>query len=42
MKLRLKEVRYVGHVISAAGLMPDPRKIDAVVNMPAPEDKQGV
>ena len=44
LKLRLKEVRYmyVGHVISGAGLKPDPRKIDAVVNMPAPEDKQGV
>ena len=42
LKLRLEEVRYVGHVISATGLKPDPRKIDAVVNMPAPEDKQGV
>ena len=42
MKLRLKEVSYLGHRISADGLKVDPNKIEAITKMPAPTDRQGV
>ena len=42
LKLKQSEVTYVGHVISASGLKADPQKIEAVAQMPAPTDKQGV
>ena len=38
MKLRLKEVRYIGHVISSDGIKPDPSKVETIVIMPAPEN----
>ena len=33
---------YVGHVISAEGLKPDPAKVEAILNMSPPTDKQGL
>ena len=33
-----KEIPYMGHLITADGLKPDPGKIDAVRNMPKPKD----
>ena len=43
-KLRLlcKEIPYMGHLITADGLKPDPGKIDAVRNMPKPKDVKAV
>ena len=41
-KLNQKEVTFMGHVISADGLRPDPTKIEAVLNMPTPTNKQDV
>ena len=45
MKLRLekceffrKQVTYLGHVISAEGLKPSEKRVDAVVNFPKPEN----
>ena len=35
-KLRLTEVKYVGHVLTAEGVKPDPEKISTVVDMPRP------
>ena len=37
-----KEVRYIGHIIDAKGIRPDPGKVEDLKNMPAPTDKQGV
>ena len=42
MKLRLTEVKYIGHILSSEGLKPDPDKVRAVNEMPIPEDKKAV
>ena len=42
LQLRLREVPYVGHLMTASGLKPDPSKIAAIAEMPPPTDKQGV
>ena len=33
---------YIGHLLTADGVMADPSKVDAIVNMPRPADVQGV
>ena len=33
---------YMGHIVSAEGMRPDPRKVEAIVNMPRPSDRQGL
>ena len=40
--IRRSEVQYVGHLLTSEGLKPDPRKVQAVKDMPAPTDKEGV
>jgi len=40
--IRRSEVQYVGHLLTSEGLKPDPRKVQAVEDMPAPTDKEGV
>jgi len=42
LKLKKKEVTFMGHVISAEGLKPDPTKIEAAFSMPTPTNKQDV
>ena len=42
LRLREKEVRFVGHLITADGLKPDPEKVKAVNEMPNPSDVAGV
>lgn len=42
VKLRVDEVRYVGHRLTSQGLQPDPEKIKAIIDMPPPTDKEGV
>lgn len=37
-----KELLYLGHLISAEGVSPDPAKISAVKNFPIPNDAQAV
>ena len=39
-KFRVKQVTYVGHVLSEDGTHPDPAKIKAIINMPTPTEKQ--
>ncbi|XP_020892402.1 uncharacterized protein K02A2.6 [Exaiptasia diaphana] len=34
MQLRVKEVKYLGNIISANGFSPDPEKIEAILDMP--------
>ena len=41
-QLRLKEVAYMDHVLSADGLQPDPEKVKAIREMPTPTDKRSV
>ena len=40
--IRQSKVKYMGHILSAEGLLPDPVKVSAVLQMPAPSDKEGV
>ena len=42
MKLKLEEVPFMGHIISADGLKPDPSKVEAIKEMPQPENRQDV
>lgn len=42
VKLRSKEVPFMGHVITSEGLKADPEKIRAVQEMPTPTDVAGV
>ena len=36
------EVTYIGHILNAEGVKPDPAKVRAIKDMPAPSDKKGV
>ena len=40
--IRQSLVPYVGHLLTAKGVLPDPLKTKAVEKMPRPTDKQGV
>lgn len=40
VRLRLTEVPYIGHLLTADGLKPDPKKIEAILMMPKPTDVQ--
>ena len=42
LKLRLQEVPFIGHVATAAGLCVDPHKVQAIMEMPPPEDVAAV
>ena len=41
-KINKAEVEYVGHVLSKEGLKPNPNRIQAIIDMPEPTDKQAV
>lgn len=41
-RLRMKEVKYMGHLLTKNGLKPDPEKISAILDMPRPTDVKGV
>jgi len=38
MKLRKNEITYIGHLLSDKGVKPDPKKIETITNMPAPQN----
>ena len=42
LMLRCKEVPFIGHLLTREGLKPDPRKVEAILDMPKPTDVQGV
>ena len=42
LKLKLKSIGYMGHILSQRGLSPDPDKIKALTDMPKPTDVQGI
>ena len=37
MRLHLTELLYIGHIISAKGVQPDPSKVVAIRDMPDPK-----
>ena len=41
-KFGLNEVKYVGHIFSSEGVHADPSKIEAIVDMPMPENASDV
>ena len=41
-KYRLSEVCYAGHILSNMGVSADPKKTEAICDMPSPEDLAGV
>ena len=38
----MSQVTYLGHVINAQGISPDPERLRAITDMPPPQDKKGV
>ena len=42
VQLKVNEVLYMGHIVSDAGLSPDPEKVKAIVAIPLPEDKRAL
>ena len=41
-KVGVREVKYLGVILTANGVKPDSSKVDAIENMPKPVDKEGV
>ena len=41
-KLRQTEVKYMGSILTAEGLHPDPEKVSAITNMKRPENVKAV
>jgi hypothetical protein len=41
-QIAVREVKYIGHILSADGVKPDPAKITAIDNLQPPTDKSGV
>ena len=39
MKIKTSQVPYIGHILTANGLKPDPSKVRAVEEIPSQEDK---
>ena len=42
LMLQCTEIPYMGHLVTDQGLKPDPEKIEAVTNMPKPDDIKAV
>ena len=39
-KFNRKEVRYVGHIFGGDGLKPNPDRVQAIIDMPVPQDRK--
>ena len=37
-----EELKFLGHVVNAKGVLPDPAKTSAIANFPRPKEKKGV
>ena len=41
-QIGVTEIKYIGHTLGEEGLKPDLEKVEAIINMPEPEDKAGL
>ena len=41
-QFRVNQVAYVGHLLTSDGVVPDPKKVKAIIEMPAPTDVTGL
>ena len=41
-QFRVTSIEYLGHILTQEGVKPDPKKLEAIQNMPTPEDKQAI
>ena len=42
LQFKLKEVKFMGNIITHQGMQADPAKVSAITSMPAPRNKAGV
>ena len=42
LKLNRQSIIFCGHELTRSGVRPDPRKIEAILNLPAPTERSGV
>ena len=42
LQYKVRQVKYMGHILSQQRQRPDPEKIEAIAGMPKPQDKQAV
>jgi hypothetical protein len=42
LSLKMKEVKFIGHLITSKGLKPDPEKVRDILDMPKPTNVSGV
>ena len=42
LSLKMKEVKFIGHLITSKGFKPDPEKVRAILDMPKPTNVSGV
>ena len=42
LKLKIPQVKYMGHLISHEGIRPEPDKVNAITQMPKPDDRKGI
>ncbi|KAG8178031.1 hypothetical protein JTE90_025086 [Oedothorax gibbosus] len=40
LQIAVPELQYLGHIVSSSGLSPDPKKVRAIADFPAPTNKQ--
>ena len=42
LALRVQEVDFMGHLITAQGLKPHPKKVEAILKLPKPKSKEDI
>ena len=42
LQLRVREVKYLGTIVTPEGIKPDPTKVQAIIEMAPPTDKPGI
>ena len=42
LALRVQEVDFMGHLLTAQGLKPDPKKVEAIIKLPTPKSKEDI
>ncbi len=42
LRFKCRSIKYHGHLITSEGLKPDPAKVEAITQMPKPDDKKAI